>query len=485
MCNDSFRNFGLPPIEEECESLTSSKNTREFSGSETEENYQTSVSLCEEYRKAIEDLENKRNRHSNEIRMKKEKNALIESSSDNDVTARDDFREKTKKGLCDQMKSVPEARGDNDDVQLSPRDKKLLWASLDMIRGKLAETHMEIVSIKQQLNIDKFRYRQCILRHHEKCLKTQENFKRNFRLWVGNVEQRMKTQMGKWRVNERKWMNGEIGKLAEIYAQENMKDLRRMTKEWRTEDSRRTSELMMKERQRQEVEAENLKKVYEKLQEHLQILEGRNKNSYVRFRQQMDAWEQRLKDEVVKLHESTVKDFRKHVKAWSRDPSEWRGEAEHVVVVGNKDQAFQEKDRCCSFGENGTMDFRRIVQVLKPELEAQREQLVEMIERKIGEVWMAFEEFKQNFHLNLAYQGNDYFGIQEALALESLESDMLTESEDATKTAAVSATKNRLSNENKIGCKCSSPDRTRYSSKPTRVIADSSAFQIENDEIDN
>lgn len=86
--------------------------------------------------------------------------------------------------------------------------------------------------------------------------------------------------------------------------------------EWQEKDSQKITELIQNERLRQDVEMENTRKVYDKIQKHLQNLEKRNRNSYVNFRKQMGIWEERLKEEVIRLHENSLKEFRQQPKFW-------------------------------------------------------------------------------------------------------------------------------------------------------------------------
>lgn len=71
-----------------------------------------------------------------------------------------------------------------------------------------------------------------------------------------------------------------------------------------------------REKLRDEKERVNAKLVYEKIQTHLENLGKRNRKSYATLCKHIDKWEERLRDEIVKLHEDDVKKLRQEVNTW-------------------------------------------------------------------------------------------------------------------------------------------------------------------------
>lgn len=71
-----------------------------------------------------------------------------------------------------------------------------------------------------------------------------------------------------------------------------------------------------RDKSRLDRERSNTRAVYEKIQTHLENLDKRNRKSCASFRKQIDKWEDRLRDEVVRLHEENLKKLREQVDKW-------------------------------------------------------------------------------------------------------------------------------------------------------------------------
>lgn len=57
--------------------------------------------------------------------------------------------------------------------------------------------------------------------------------------------------------------------------------------------------------------------------------------------------------------------------------------------------------------------LHRIEQVIKFEIEKRRDDLARRMDRKIAELWSAFEDFKHNFHLDRDYRRCDHVEIRD------------------------------------------------------------------------
>jgi len=60
----------------------------------------------------------------------------------------------------------------------------------------------------------------------------------------------------------------------------------------------------------------NMRKVYDNIERHLETLEEQSAKSYFDFQRQIDAWEKRLKEDVINLHENNLIELREQFRAW-------------------------------------------------------------------------------------------------------------------------------------------------------------------------
>lgn len=156
---------------------------------------------------------------------------------------------------------VPEAEasGDNDEADAGLHGKSLR-TTVEQLKRRLSQAEKEIVVLKRYQIPQK-------CQSHEKC----EILRQDLLTWRDNYEKRLYSQIIAWQTAEK----------TRIY--DEMQDTR---------------------------------KVYGNIQRHLEALERRNIKSYFDFRKQIDLREKRLRDNVVRLHESNLMELREQLAAW-------------------------------------------------------------------------------------------------------------------------------------------------------------------------
>lgn len=156
---------------------------------------------------------------------------------------------------------VPEAEasGDNDGAEIVLRDKSLK-TTVEQLKCRLSQVEREIVALKRYQSLQK-------CQSHGRC----EILQRDLLTWRDDHEKRIFSQIARWQLVESRRIYDEIG---------------------------------------------NMRKVYDNIERHLETLEKRNAKSYFDFQRQIDAWEKRLKDDVVSLHESNLIELREQFRAW-------------------------------------------------------------------------------------------------------------------------------------------------------------------------
>lgn len=93
----------------------------------------------------------------------------------------------------------------------------------------------------------------------------------------------------------------------------------------------------------------------------------------------------------------------------------------HEVRKPNNEAALEQQDEShksnelevTTLCESDIELLRRIKHVIKFEVQQQRDDLARRMDRKIAELWSAFEEFKHNFHLDRDYRRHDYVEIND------------------------------------------------------------------------
>ncbi|XP_012289070.1 myosin-J heavy chain-like [Orussus abietinus] len=385
---------GLSPIEEESESAGSSRDTCsdvEDSGEEDSK------------RKDIE-------QGSKDRAVDLKNSSGEESSSEGETLQSFSFTIGPPRG---HLKS--DASGDN--------DEKTLKTTLEWLKGKVEDSAREIVALKKELSLEKSRNRQQVLqvlRYREECSKESEMLKTSLQTWKDETNGRLQSQVVRWQMDERKRINEELEKIVEDIRSSLEKD----AKEWQREVKRRTSDLTKKERTKREVDAEDTRILYEKIQRHLGNLDKRNKKSYDNFRKQIDVWEERLRDEVVKLHQNDLKKIRRQLKLWYKDhgtswystislaspgKGEWQAEAQRTPKQTSRSRSFDrpstdEDDLLKRLFDSSSKELRQVERTLKTEIQDDREELTKRIDDKVEELWVAFDELKQNLAVERSYQ---------------------------------------------------------------------------------
>lgn len=152
---------------------------------------------------------------------------------------------------------VPEAEasGDNDEAEIGLRDKSLK-TTVEQLKCRLSQAEREIVALKRYQSPQK-------CQSHGRC----EILQRDLLTWRDDHEKRISSQIG-----------------------------------WQLAESRRIHDEM--------------RKVYDNIERHLETLEKRSAKSYYDFQRQIDAWERRLKEDVISLHESNLIELHEQFRAW-------------------------------------------------------------------------------------------------------------------------------------------------------------------------
>ena len=163
--------------------------------------------------------------------------------------------------LCHTRMRVPEAEasGDNDEAEIGLRDKSLK-TTVEQLKYRLSQAEKEIIALKRYQSPQK-------CQSHERC----EILQRDLLTWQDEHEKRISSQIVRWQLAERRRIHDEM---------------------------------------------ENMRKVYDNIERHLEILENRSAKSYFDFQRQIDAWEKRLKEDVISLHESNLSELWKQFRAW-------------------------------------------------------------------------------------------------------------------------------------------------------------------------
>lgn len=160
-----------------------------------------------------------------------------------------------------ETRCVPEAEasGDNDEAEIGLRDKSLR-TTVEHLRHRLSQAEREIVTLKRYRSPQK-------CQSHETC----EILRRDLLAWRDDHEKRINSQIASWQLTEQRQIHDEM---------------------------------------------ENTRMVYDTIQQHLEALERQSARSYFDFRQQIDAWERRFKEDVVSLHDSDLMELREQLKTW-------------------------------------------------------------------------------------------------------------------------------------------------------------------------
>lgn len=66
-----------------------------------------------------------------------------------------------------------------------------------------------------------------------------------------------------------------------------------------------------------------------------------------------------------------------------------------------------------TMSRDDTEFLRKVEHIIRFEVQQQRDDLARRMDRKIAELWSAFEDFKHNFHLNRNYRGHDYVAMND------------------------------------------------------------------------
>ncbi|KYQ54829.1 hypothetical protein ALC60_06169 [Trachymyrmex zeteki] len=129
---------------------------------------------------------------------------------------------------------VPEAEasGDNDEAEIGLRDKSLK-TTVEQLKYRLSQAEREIVALKRYQSPQK-------CQSHERC----EILQRDLLTWQDEHEKRIFSQIVRWQLTERRRIHDEM---------------------------------------------ENMRKVYDNIERHLEILEKRSAKSYFDFQRQIDS----------------------------------------------------------------------------------------------------------------------------------------------------------------------------------------------------
>lgn len=156
---------------------------------------------------------------------------------------------------------VPEAEasGDNDEAEIGLRDKSLK-TTVEQLKCRLSRAEREIVALKRYQSPQK-------CQSHERC----EILQRDLLTWRDDHEKRISSQIVRWQLAERKRICDEMG---------------------------------------------GMRKVYDNIERHLETLEKRSAKSHFDFQRQIDAWEKRLKEDIINLHENNLIELREQFQVW-------------------------------------------------------------------------------------------------------------------------------------------------------------------------
>lgn len=152
-----------------------------------------------------------------------------------------------------------EASGDNDEAETGRRDSSSK-TTVEQLKCRLSQVERKIVALKRYQNP-----RKC--QSHERC----EALRKDLQAWRVDHEKRIDSRIVRWQLTEKR----------------------------RTYD-----------------EMEKTRNVYDDIQRHLETLERRSTKSYLNFQRQIGAWEKRLKNEIVTLHEDNLIEFREQLRTW-------------------------------------------------------------------------------------------------------------------------------------------------------------------------
>ncbi|XP_072751874.1 uncharacterized protein [Anoplolepis gracilipes] len=286
-----------------------------------------------------------------------------DSSSGDERIKPDFFQLKRVKGsYC----CFTEASGDNDEAETGLRDKSLK-TTVEQLKRRLSQAEREIIVLKKHQSPQK-------CQSHEKC----EILHRDLLTWRNDHEKRIASQIGRWQLAERRRIHDEM---------------------------------------------ESTRKVYDYIQRYLETLEKRSVKSYLDFRRQIDVWEKRLKEDVINLHESSLMEFCDQFQAWfkmqSAINSSTVGKEKREAYKLSNNTAVDEQDE--SYKSNSsemttsckddTEFLHKIEHIVKFEVQQHRNDLVKQMDQKIAELWLAFENFKHNFHLDRDYRRHNYIEI--------------------------------------------------------------------------
>ncbi|XP_043285570.1 DNA ligase 1-like [Venturia canescens] len=279
---------------------------------------------------------------------------------------------------------------------------------LDWLKTRLVKSERDIDELKNQLDVEKLRGRKLARRYEDDQNLMRENLRIDLESWIKKLNDGLKSYLGEWQKRERLRINEEISRISDLYSQEITKGLKITFKEWQAEDMKSIIEVIdSREKSRDDKEKLNAKLVYEKIQTHLENLEKRNRKSYATLSKHIDKWEDRLRDEIVKLHEEDLKKLRQEVNIRCEES---KRSGDSSTSVRSRKEKCTEIKRSSSFlgdeallqveenllkrlRESSTKDFRRTEQIVRTELKSQRRELGKRMNEKISELWLAFEEF--------------------------------------------------------------------------------------------
>lgn len=160
------------------------------------------------------------------------------------------------------------------------------------------QSEKKIISLKKHLNAESLNNHQVAIKCWTKCSKNREELNQDLRNWKDSLESNVQTQMIQWQT---------------IFE----KSLHKKIKDWLDEEFiKRINEFNHKDVVKQDTQIASMKRFYGKIQKHLGNLDKRNEKAYIKFRQYMNIWETKIKDEMIKLHENSLIELQQLIELW-------------------------------------------------------------------------------------------------------------------------------------------------------------------------
>ncbi|KAM0725783.1 hypothetical protein ACS0PU_008509 [Formica fusca] len=259
-----------------------------------------------------------------------------------------------------------EASGDNDEAETGLRDKSLK-TTVEQLKRRLSQAEREIIVLKRHQTPQK-------CQSHEKC----EILHRDLLTWRDDHEKRIASQIIRWQLAEKRRIYDEM---------------------------------------------ESTRKVYDNIQRYLETLEKRSVKSYLDFQRQIDVWEKRLKEDVINLHESSLMELCDQFRVWFKMQNAINssnvGKEKRDAYKSCNNTTVDKQDVSCksnnsemtTLHEDNAKFLHKIEHIVKFEVQQHRNDLVKRMNQKIAELWLAFENFKHNFHLDRDYRRHNYIEI--------------------------------------------------------------------------